>query len=407
MWVLLVDLDRFKSVNDSLGHKAGDMLLREIAKRLQSATREADTVARLGGDEFAIILPAPTDEGLSTEIVRRVMDSVAQVVTIERHEFFMSCSIGVAIYGANGTTSEALMEHADVAMYRAKGMGRNTFQFYTSAMNAHFLERLSLEKDLRHAVERQEFLLHYQPQVDLYTGRIIGMEVLIRWQHPELGMVLPNRFINLAEETGLIGQIWAWVVRTACAQTKAWQRAGYGNLHIAVNLSARQFTQQNLVQSIAAILAQTGLEPHFLEIELTESLVMTDVEQAIGILRDLKALGVQMSIDDFGTGYSSLSYLKRFSIDVLKIDQCFMREIAINSDDAAIVKLIISLAHNLKLRVIAEGVETQEQLTYLRSQNCDAMQGHLFSEALPAVAFERILRQGKCLYAEGGSFKAD
>jgi EAL domain-containing protein (putative c-di-GMP-specific phosphodiesterase class I) len=264
-------------------------------------------------------------------------------------------------------------------------------------MNEQALERLRIEGDLRSAIEREEFLLHYQPQVDLRTGQLVGMEALIRWQHPELGIVSPSSFIGLAEETGLIVQIGAWVLRTACAQNKAWQRAGLSHLPIAVNLSARQFVQQDLAQMIATVLKETGLAAHYLELELTESLVMTEVERAVAILRDLKALGAKLSIDDFGTGYSSLAYLKRFPIDVLKIDQSFVRDITLDPDDAAIVTLIIQLAHSLRLHVIAEGVETHEQADYLRRQGCDVMQGYYFSPPVSAEAFEQMLRQHKGL----------
>ncbi len=397
IWVVFIDLDRFKFVNDSLGHKAGDQLLNAMAQRLQSATRETDTVARLGGDEFVLVLPARSDEAMAGGILQRIMDSIAQPLAIAEQTFYLGCSMGVAIYPADGSSAEELIEHADIAMYRAKETGRNNFQFYTAAMNAGMLERLRLESALRSALERDEFVLHYQPQVDLQSGRVVGMEALIRWQHPQLGMVSPLRFISLAEETGLIVPIGAWVLRTACAQNQAWQQAGLGPLRIAVNLSARQFAQPGLAQSIGAALAESGLAPQYLDLELTESLVMTDVERTIEVLRELKALGLQLSIDDFGTGYSSLSYLKRFPIDVLKIDQSFVRDITHHPDDALIVMSIIALAHNLKLHVIAEGVETQEQLDYLQQHGCDEMQGYFFSRPVPAAEFEQLLRQGKQL----------
>ena len=397
VWVVFVDLDRFKFVNDSLGHLAGDELLKKVAERLEGAVRETDTVARLGGDEFVLLLPERSDVALSTIVVQRVMDAIAKPMTIEGHEFFLTCSVGVAAYPADGDDVETLIKHADIAMYRAKETGRNNFQFYTATMNQQALERLRLEGDLRTALERNEFLLHYQPQVDLRSGLIVGMEALLRWQHPELGMVPPLRFIGLAEETGLIVPIGAWVLRTACEQVKAWQCQGLGFLRVSVNLSARQFNQRNLTQSIADILQESGLDPHYLEIELTESMVMTDVDHTVGILRDLKALGVQMSIDDFGTGYSSLSYLKRFPIDVLKIDQSFVRDITLDPDDAAIVTTIISLAHNLRLNVIAEGVETEAQLQYLQRHGCDEIQGYYFSRPVPAEAFAELIRDGKSL----------
>ncbi|HYD97312.1 MAG TPA: EAL domain-containing protein [Noviherbaspirillum sp.] len=392
VWVLFLDLDRFKLVNDSLGHKAGDIVLQSIAARLEAAVRETDTVARLGGDEFVLVLPERADECLTSAVVQRIMDAVAQPLEVDGHEFVLGCSIGVAAYPSDGEDPETLIKHADIAMYRAKETGRNNFQFYTPAMNERLMERLRIESDLRNALERGEFVLHYQPQIDLRTGSTIGMEALIRWQHPTLGMVPPLRFISLAEETGLIVPIGQWVLRTACTQAVAWQNAGLGKLRVAVNLSARQFAEQDLVSSIAGVLASTGLAPHLLELELTESLVMTDVDRAIGILRDLKQLGVLLSLDDFGTGHSSLSYLKRLPIDALKIDQSFVRDITHTADDAAIVASIISLAHNLRRHVIAEGVETHEQLAYLQRHGCNEMQGYYFSKPVPAELFEKLLR---------------
>ena len=391
VWVLFLDLDRFKYVNDSLGHKAGDQVLKVISARLQAAVREADTVARLGGDEFVLILPERIDERLATGVVQRIMDSVAQALTVDGHEFFLGCSTGVAVYPNDGEDPETLIKNADIAMYRAKEIGRNNFQFYTAAMNERLLERLRIESDLRNALERGEFVLHYQPQVDTRTGRTVGMEALIRWNHPSLGQLGPVRFIGLAEETGLIVPIGEWVLRTACAQAAAWQAAGLGELRIAVNLSARQFAQHDLMQSVAETLCITGLPPRLLELELTESLVMTDVERAVAILTELKALGVQLALDDFGTGHSSLLYLKRLPIDTLKIDQSFVRDIVQVPDDAAIVVSIISLAHNMRRQVIAEGVETRDQLDYLQSHGCQEMQGYYFSRPVPSEEFEQLL----------------
>ena len=398
IWVLFLDLDRFKFVNDSLGHKAGDIVLNTIATRLQFAVRETDTVARLGGDEFVLILTERADECLSTSVVQRIMDAIARPLTVDGHEFVLGCSIGVAVYPSDGSDPETLIKNADIAMYRAKETGRNNFQFYTATMNERLLERLRIEGDLRSAVERGEFVLHYQPQIDLRSGRATGMEALIRWQHPTLGMIPPLRFIGLAEETGLIVPMGDWVLRTACAQAKAWQQAGFSELRIAVNLSARQFTQHDLVQSIADVLQDTGLAAHHLELELTESLVMTDIDRAIDILIKLKELGVHLSLDDFGTGYSSLSYLKRLPFDTLKIDQSFVCDITTAPEDEAIVASIISLANNLKRHVIAEGVETKEQLTYLRRHGCNHMQGYYFSKPAPADVVERLLRQDRHAY---------
>jgi len=399
VWVMLIDLDRFKFVNDSMGHKAGDVLLVTVAARLRSSLRDADTVARLSGDEFVVILNEHADEPLDPAIVQRVMGAVAQPVMLGNKEFFVTCSIGVAVYPSEGTSSDNLIEHADIAMYRAKKLGRNNFQFYTPAMNEESLERVRIESALRNALERNEFVLHYQPQVDLKSGQIVGMEALIRWNHPELGMVPPVRFVGVAEETGLIVPIGAWVMRTACAQNKAWQAAGLPRLRVAVNLSARQFGAPDLLHSLESALSDTGLDPACLEIELTESLFMSDVTPAVELLHRMKALGVNLSIDDFGTGYSSFSYLSRFPIDVLKIDRSFVADITHDANDAAIVTSIIALAHNLKLAVIAEGVETREQLDYLRSRGCDEMQGYYFSKPLPAHEFEQLLRQRRALPA--------
>jgi diguanylate cyclase (GGDEF)-like protein len=390
---MLIDLDRFKFVNDSMGHKAGDVLLVTVAARLRSSLRDSDTVARLSGDEFVVILSEHQDQKLSPDIVQRVMDSVAQPVILGTKEFMVTCSIGVAVYPSEGTPADSLIEHADIAMYRAKKLGRNNFQFYTPAMNEESQERVRIEGALRTALERNEFVLHYQPQVDLASGRIVGMEALIRWQHPELGMVPPSRFIGVAEETGLIVPIGAWVMRAACAQNKAWQDAGLGRLRVAVNLSARQFGAADLLERIEQALQDSALDPGCLEIELTESLFMSDVTPAVDLLHRMKALGVQLSIDDFGTGYSSLSYLSRFPIDTLKIDRSFVADITHDANDAAIVTSIIALAHNLKLAVIAEGVENVEQLDYLRRHGCDEIQGYYFSRPLPAEQFEQLLHQ--------------
>ncbi len=397
VWVMLIDLDRFKFVNDSMGHKAGDVLLMTVAARLRSSLRDTDTVARMSGDEFVAILSEHGEQTLTPDIVQRVMDAVAQPVMLGTKEFFVTCSIGVAVFPSEGTGADELIEHADIAMYRAKKLGRNNFQFYTPAMNEESLERVRIESALRNALERDEFVLYYQPQLDMKTGKICGMEALIRWKHPELGMVPPGRFVSIAEETGLIVPIGAWVMRTACAQNKAWQDAGFDKLRVAVNLSARQFSAPDLIEGLEAVLLDTGLEPKYLEIELTESLFMSDITPAVDLLHRMKALGVNLSIDDFGTGYSSLSYLSRFPIDVLKIDRSFVADITRDANDEAIVTSIIALAHNLKLAVIAEGVETGEQLDYLRRHGCDEMQGYYFSRPLPAAEFEQLLVEGRGL----------
>ncbi len=401
IWVVFVDLDRFKFVNDTLGHEAGDALLKILAGRLQSAVHGADTVARLGGDEFVLVLPVHGEEGPGPAVLQRIMDRVAEPLVIDGHEFFLTCSIGVASYPGDGNTAEILIQHADIAMYRAKEMGRNNFQFYSATMNQGTLDRLSIEADLRHALDRGEFAVHYQAQVDTASGRVVGMEALLRWNHPVHGMIPPSRFIGLAEEMGVIVPIGAWVIATACIQARAWQQAGHGELRMAVNLSLRQFKQRALVQSIADVLHATGLEPGLLELELTEGMVMSDVDTAIATLRHLKELGIHLAIDDFGTGYSSLSYLRRFPIDVLKIDQSFVHDLGLDANSDAIVISVIALAHSLSLKVIAEGVETAEQVAFLRLHGCDRMQGYYFSLPLGGEAFPQMLRNGNGLSAAG------
>jgi EAL domain-containing protein (putative c-di-GMP-specific phosphodiesterase class I)/FixJ family two-component response regulator len=319
---------------------------------------------------------------------------------VEGHELYVTCSIGIALFPKDGEDTQTLLKNADTALYRAKDLGRNNCQFYAAEMNVKALERLMLENSLRHALDRDEFRLHYQPRVDLRTGEITGMEALVRWQHPELGLIPPARFIPVAEESGLIVPLGEWVLREACAQNKAWQRSGLRTVIVAVNLSARQFREQDLVAVVTRILKETDLDPAYLELELTESLIMQNVEAVIATLTRLKAMGVRFSIDDFGTGYSSLSYLKRFPIDMLKIDQSFVRDITTDPDDAAIAKTIISMAHDLQLRVIAEGVETEEQKSFLHLRHCDEMQGFFFSRPVPSEEFEVMLRERRCLQME-------
>jgi diguanylate cyclase (GGDEF)-like protein/PAS domain S-box-containing protein len=395
--VLFIDLDRFKVVNDSVGHKGGDQLLCQVSQRLRCIFRDSDTLARLGGDEFVVVAERMESEQAAAEMAHRIMQSLATPFLLAGQEFYASCSIGIGIYPKDGTVASDLLKNADAAMYRAKELGRNNFQFYTPTMNERARERLEMDSALRNALLRTELVLHYQPQIDLGSGAVVGMEALIRWQHPKLGLLYPGRFIGLAEETGLIVPIGIWVLRTACAQAKAWQNAGFGELRMTVNLSARQFYQLDLADVIANILDETGLDARLLEIELTESLVMTEVENAVGVLNKLRALGVQLSIDDFGTGYSSLSYLKRFPINALKIDQSFVHEISLNSNDAAISTAIISMAHSLGIRVIAEGVETEAQCEFLSQNMCDEIQGFLFSEALPANDLEALLSDARRL----------
>jgi len=383
MAVLFLDLDRFKTVNDSLGHAAGDALLKAVAARLTTCVREGDTVARLGGDEFVIVLEELPQADLATLLACKVLEVMKAHFTLAGQEFFVNCSIGISLFPKDGQDGPTLLKNADTAMYRAKERGRNMIQFYAAEMNARAFERLTLENGLRHALEAGELMLHYQPQVDLASSQIIGMEALLRWRHLKLGMIAPAEFIPLAEATGLIVPIGEWVLKTACAQIRAWQEAGLPALTVAVNLSTRQFMQAGLTDKIAEILTETGLDAHYLELEITESLLMQDVQGAIDIMRTLKARGVKLAIDDFGTGYSSLTYLKRFPVDRLKIDQSFVRDITTDPDDAAITQAVIAMAHSLRLKVIAEGVETEAQLAFLRSRDCNEAQGFHFSRPLP------------------------
>jgi diguanylate cyclase (GGDEF)-like protein len=401
VWVVALDLDHFKFVNDTLGHDAGDDLLRAAAARIAGAVGRSDTVARTGGDEFVLVLAGRSGEGEATDAVRAVLDALAHPLALRGQDIVMTGSAGVAAFPADGGDAATLVQHAEVAMYRAKELGRNTVQFYTPTMNERARDRLALEGALRAALLQGEFELYYQPQVDLESGSVVGLEALIRWRHPSLGIVRPDRFINLAEETGLIVPIGAWVLRTACRQNRDWQRAGYGPLRMAVNLSARQFAEPGLVADVARVLAETGLAPASLEIEITESQLMEDVEGAIRTMRALKDMGVKLSIDDFGTGYSSLSYLRRFPVDVLKIDRSFVRDIPFSEDDAALVSAIIQLARGLRMRVIAEGVETEAQLDYLKRRGCDEVQGHVYARAVSGPDVEALLRDGRRVQPNG------
>ncbi|TQK11616.1 EAL domain-containing protein [Herbaspirillum sp. SJZ107] len=395
VWVAALDLDHFKFVNDTLGHQAGDRLLKAVAARIAGAVERSDTVARTGGDEFVLVLPGRADEGEAADTVRTVLAALAHPLVVDGHELVLTGSAGVAGFPLDGNDAATLIQHAEVAMYRAKETGRNTVQFYTSSMNARARDRLALEMALRSALSQNEFELYYQPQVDLLSGSVVGVEALIRWRHPSMGMVRPDRFINLAEETGLIVPIGAWVLRTACRQHSDWQDAGYGPLRVGVNLSARQFADPGLLRQIERVLEETGMPPSSLEIEITESLVMEDVEGAIRTMGELKRMGIKLSIDDFGTGYSSLSYLRRFPVDVLKIDRSFVRDIACSEDDAAMVSAIIELARGLRMRTIAEGVETEAQLDTLKRRGCDEVQGHVYGKAEPGPTVEALLRNGR------------
>ncbi len=380
--VLFLDMDRFKVINDSLGHTLGDRMLQAVAERLQACVREADTVARLGGDEFTLLLPGAAHPEDVARVAEKILESLKQPFKIEGRELFCTASMGISLFPEDGADAETLVKNADTAMYRAKEQGRDNYQLYTPAMNATAVERLQLESGLRRALARNELEIHYQPVLDLGNGRVHGVEALLRWRHPEKGLLGPSEFISLAEVTGLAVPMSSWILRSACAQARAWQ-ASHPRLIVAVNLSARQFQQPDLVETVKAALEDTGLLPRCLDLEITETNAMQNAEATIATLRELKALGVSVSIDDFGIGYSSLSYLKRLPIDTLKIDQSFVRDITTDPDDAAIATAVIALAHTLKLRVVAEGVETEEQLAFLTARSCDRMQGYLFSHPLP------------------------
>jgi diguanylate cyclase (GGDEF)-like protein/PAS domain S-box-containing protein len=389
--VLFIDLDRFKVINDTLGHDAGDRLLVDLAVQLRGCLRENDTIARQGGDEFVVLIEDLNDPNQVTGVAQKILETIAEARVLGGQDFHITASIGISVYPDEGGDLQTLLKNADIAMYRAKEQGKNNFQFYSAEMNQHTFERLALETSLRRAIERQEFLLHYQPKTDLRSGRITGVEALVRWRHPELGMVSPAQFIPLAEETGLIGPIGDWVLRTACAEARRWITQGTSEISVAVNLSARQFAREDLAQSITAALLESGLEPRFLEIEITESTVMFDAKRAVRVLQQLKDMGIRVAIDDFGTGYSSLGYLKRFPIDSVKIDRSFILDIPHDNDDVAITRAVIAMAHSLRLKVIAEGVETEEQYQFLRNHDCDEMQGYYFSEPIDAAALVRLV----------------
>ena len=382
--VLFLDLGNFKNINETFGHYIGDELLKIVARRIKDCLRGNDTAAHLGGDNFGIILEDIQDVQDGALVARRLLNILKQVIVLNTNEFYLSTSIGISVYSPDGNNVETLMRNADAAMSRAKELEKNTYQFYTADMNAKAFERFALETGLRKAIERNELRLHYQPEVDLRSGSVIGVEALIRWQHPDMGLISPMEFIPLAEETGLIGSISEWVLRTACTQNKAWQRAGYPEIRVSVNLSASQFKSQKLLEMIANILKETEFNANLLELELTESTLMEEAEASISTLDNLNRMGIYISIDDFGTGYSSFSYLKRFPINTLKIDRSFVHEVTADSDDAAIVTAVTTLAHSLNLKVVAEGVETKEQLEILKNLECDIVQGFHISRPVPA-----------------------
>ncbi|BES70121.1 hypothetical protein RE428_11390 [Marinobacter nanhaiticus D15-8W] len=391
--VMFLDLDHFKNVNDTVGHAEGDQLLREVAERLLGCVRKSDTVARLGGDEFTLALMNIAHPEVAAEVARSILQSISQPFVLGGREFYIGSSIGIAVYPDDGDTVDLLLRNADTAMYEVKKLGRNNHQFYSPEMNSQAKARLDLENSLRKAVKNEQLKLYYQPQLDCATGEIVSMEALLRWHHDDYGSMPLEQFIPLAEETGLIVDIGYWAVREACRQNKAWQDAGYAPMPVAVNLSMRQFEQRDLADDIMDILDETGLDPRWLELELTEGVFLHHVESARAMLASLKKAGVIISIDDFGTGYSSLSQLRRLPIDTIKVDCAFSQGITEDPDDAAIVSSIIVLAHNLKLNVIAEGVENEAQLAFLREHGCNQWQGYLFSKALPPEDFEALLRE--------------
>ena len=389
--VLIVNLDRFKNINDALGHATGDLLLKRVAKRFQGCLRAGDTVGRMGGDEFVVLLPNIDAAEVAAAVARKILHTTTKSYEAVGQEFHVTASIGISTFPKDGDDDQSLMQNADIAMYRAKEEGKNNLQFYSAAMSRNSFERLALESSLRRALERGDFQLHYQPKINLRSGQIAGLEALLRWVHPELGMVAPAKFIALAEETGLIVAIGKWVLQTACRQLAAWQNQGLLHISMAINLSPRQFQDANLLQDIKSVLADTGVSAGLLELEITESMLMHDLDKAMLILTDLRAMGVRIAIDDFGTGYSSFSNLKRFPIDTIKVDRSFIRGLPTSAENRGITEAILAMGKALNLNVIAEGVETKEQADYLRTRGCNEFQGFYFSKAVPASEAATIL----------------
>ena len=389
--VLFLDLDRFKHINDTLGHEAGDELLKEVAQRLRASLRDSDSVARLGGDEFVVLLPELMEETYAGTVAHKMLAAIARPFVLLGQEFRVTGSVGVATYPRDGLDEQTLTKNADIAMYKAKEQGKNNYQFYSERMNTESLERLTLESSLRHALEHEEFELHYQPKRDLKTGRITGMEALLRWQHPDLGTVAPMQFIAIAEQSGLILPLGKWVLRTACQQNVDWQKAGLPKLAMAVNMTPLQFNDEHLLADIAAILEATGMEANLLELEITESLLTSDVERTGSILTGLKELGIRIAVDDFGLGYTTLSALRRFPLDTIKIDRSFVRELHEVDEDRVLTEAIIAMGKSLSLTVVAQGVETKEQVDFLREHACDELQGFYFNQPLPAAQFAAVL----------------
>ncbi len=393
--LMLLDLDRFKYINDSLGHDAGDVLLKTLSGRLQESVRDMDTVARLGGDEFVVLLEGIQDSEDITSVAQKILVNVASPINVVGHEISTSASIGISVYPDDGRDTDTLLKNADIAMYKAKESGKNNFKFYTEGMNASAVNFLLLENDLRRAIETDQLMLHYQPQFDLQTGSLMGMEALVRWNHPDRGIVSPAHFIPLAEETGLIVPLGDWVLRTSCLQQKKWLDAGQYTRKVAVNLSPRQFREKNFPKRVAEILANADLPAQYLELEITESSAMEHAGETINMMNELNAMGLSLAIDDFGTGYSSLAYLKRFPIQKLKIDRSFVSDIAVDQNDAAIANSIISLAHNMSLNVVAEGVENDDQAELLRQRGCDMAQGFYFAKPMSVEQLDKHLDQGE------------